>query len=123
MPEPTLDRLAWRLDRVEADRKEDEATVDGLLNGVGYAQDKLKDLAHEVDELRRVAKKAEERADRVAKLLELKEREAEAEARARSMVAKWLQIGLGALVVIGTVWSGKLVTGVDQLRALLGGGR
>lgn len=80
-------------------------------------------LEREVDELRGMVGKADEKAEKAARALEAKEQDERAEARARHLVAKWLQIALGALVLIATIWSGKLVTGIDQLRALLGAGR
>lgn len=107
------------MDRLEGEREEYQEVVDGLEKGVAYSQEKLKNLAREVEELRRMAREAKDQAAKVARTLELKEQEEAAEARARGMVAKWVQIALGALVLIGTIWSGKLLTGVDQLRALL----
>ena len=120
MTDRPIDHLLSRLEHLEGGRKKEQEAVDAIEKGVDDAQARLKDLEREINDLRRMAGQAQEQAENVAKALEPKERETAAEARARSLVAKWLQIVLGAPVLIGTLWSSRWLNAIDRVKALLG---
>lgn len=110
--------LARRLDRMDRDRDKDQGAFDTLERAFVDMQTLVRELRYEVNALRQMAEISSRRAEEVAKALDLKEREAAAEAKARTMVARWIQVALGAIVLIVTVWSGKGIVALEQLKAL-----
>jgi predicted phage tail protein len=112
--------LSRFLDRIEVDRTEDRRAVEAVEEKLVDARSRIKDLERDLSDLRRMTETARTQAAAVAKNLEAKEQQEIADEKARQKVAKWIQIALGAIVLIVTLWSSKWTSALDQLKELLG---
>jgi hypothetical protein len=113
--EVQIERLSGKVSQIERDAERRDRGYNAVRTDLSAVHRALEDLRRDFAAQASIAATAKAAADKANADLAARREDEEADARLRAKVAKYLQFGVGVLILLFSMWSGTVKSTLDHI--------